>query len=221
MKPYYEHGGITIYHADCREVLPTLAGDVLMSDPVWPNCPDGLLAGSSRPRELLAEMFAAAHWIDRARQIVLVMRNDSDPRILSVVPDSIPLQQICWLQYAMPGYLGRVLGGNECAYVFGSPIPSAPGQRVIPSVSPKAQPSDRPPNGHPCSRALPHFVWLMRWFTQAHEMVVDPFCGSGTTLDAAKNLGRRAIGIEIEERYCEIAAKRLSQEVLFPAGGAA
>ena len=69
--------------------------------------------------------------------------------------------------------------------------------------------------GHPCPRKVGHAAFLVQWWSAPDETVVDPFMGGGTTLHAAKDLGRRAIGIEIEERYCEIAAKRLAQRVLF------
>ena len=59
-KPYYEHAGVTIYHGDCRDILPHISADAVVTDPVWPNCPDGLLVGADRPGELLIR------WKDKA-----------------------------------------------------------------------------------------------------------------------------------------------------------
>jgi site-specific DNA-methyltransferase (adenine-specific) len=70
-------------------------------------------------------------------------------------------------------------------------------------------------NGHPVPKPLGVWKWLMtRGSVNTGETILDPFMGSGTTLRAAKDLGRKAIGIELEERYCEIAARRCAQEVL-------
>lgn len=68
--------------------------------------------------------------------------------------------------------------------------------------------------GHPTSKPLAMVEDWIEKFTDRGAMVLDPFAGSGTTLRAAKNLGRQAIGVELEERYCEIIAKRLAQDVL-------
>jgi site-specific DNA-methyltransferase (adenine-specific) len=209
--PYYEHAGISIFHGDCREILPSLQPDVIITDPVWPNCPPGKITGHERPYELFAEFCEILP--PSVVRLAIELRNDCDPRFLAPVPARLGFIQVMWCQYVMPGYLGRVLGGNETVYVFGKPIAFAEGRQVIPSVSPKAQPGDRPANGHPMSRALIHQSFIVNWCSDAHELIVDPFCGSGTTLRAAKNHGRTAVGIEIEERFCEIAAKRLSQEV--------
>ena len=79
-----------------------------------------------------------------------------------------------------------------------------------------SEPSEK--NGHPCPKPLGWMLWLVGLASLPGETIIDPFMGSGTTLRAAKDMGRRGIGIEIEEKYCEIAAKRMSQECLFPAG---
>lgn len=217
MKPYYEHGGITIYHGDCRDVLPELgkvdaAPFAMITDPVWPNCPPGLLIGQEDPKGLLQSALRLVE--NEIVRAAIVLRSDSDPRFLEAVPRSWPFVCTQAMSYAVPMYLGRVLGGTELAYCFGTPIKSAPGRRVIPMWGPKAQPGDRPPNGHPCSRAEVHQRWLVNWWSEPDDTILDPFMGSGTTLRAAKDLGRKAIGIEIEERFAEIAAKRLGQEVL-------
>ncbi len=213
MQPYYDHAGITIYHGDCRDVLPRLTpAEVVITDPVWPNCPPDLLIGSDDPLGLFRSLFDALP--ELPQRLVIVMRNDSDPRFLTVVPPKLPFFRVQVLPYVLPANIGRKLGGDELAYCFGTPIPFAKGQQLIPGWAPKVQPDGRKANGHPCSRSLQHFRWLVRWWSEEHQTIIDPFMGSGTTLHAAKEMGRRAIGIEIEERYCEIAARRLSQEVL-------
>lgn len=71
------------------------------------------------------------------------------------------------------------------------------------------------PIDHPSPKPKKIINRLLQVVTSKNEMVLDPFMGSGSTLSAVKDLGRKAIGIEIEEKYCEIAAKRMAQEVLF------
>ena len=210
MVEWVEIGDARLALGDCREILPQIGRvDVLMTDPVWPNVPKGLLAGADDPYSLFAQMWAALpNMPDRA---VIVMRSDSDPRFLSAAPPTMPFFVAQILQYVMPGYIGRKLGGNEIAYVFGAPLPSAPGRRLIPGMSPKVQPDGRAANGHPCSRAYEHFDWLMRWHTDPGDIVIDPFMGSATTGYSAVRAGRRFVGIEIEPRYFDIACERIDQ----------
>ncbi|HWP38981.1 MAG TPA: site-specific DNA-methyltransferase [Gemmatimonadales bacterium] len=232
MTPYYEQDGITIYHGDARDILGGLAGGFrLITDPVWPNA-DPRLRGADAPTGLLQAVLTVAD----ARTVVLQLGRASDPRILAVVPERWPFLCVSWLRYACPSFRGRVLNEADVAYAFGEPISSRPGRRVIPSTSvstrgeyPRRHGRNRTSQEfqetqdvlpHPTPRHLRHVKWLVQWFSDSGELIVDPFSGTGTTLVAAKELGRRAIGIEIEERYCEIAAKRLAQGVL-DFGGAA
>ncbi len=208
MKPYYEHAGITIHHGDCREF--DFSVDAVITDPVWPNAPSGMFPSVPDPAALLRQMFNT----HRAKRVAIVLRHDSDPRFLLSVPAAYPFFRTMILPYVIPGYIGRKLGGDELAFCFGEPGAYLQGRHLVPGRAPNVQPSQRPPNGHPCSRAQPHMDFVVTWWSDAGELVLDPFMGSGTTLVAAKRLGRRAIGIETEERYCEIAAERLSQETL-------
>lgn len=201
--------GVTLHLGDCRAVLPLLAAvDSVVTDPVWPNVPAGSIAGSDDPWGLWDQ--ALARMPAHAR-IIVCMRCDSDPRFLSAIPAKKPFLRSIQLPYVMPGYLGRILGGDETAYWFGEPIKRQPGRMVIPGRAPSVQPGGRPPNGHPMSRAQDHFDWLLNWCSDKDEMVLDPFMGSGTTGVSAVKLGRRFTGIEIEPKYFDIACRRIDE----------
>lgn len=208
MRPYYEHAGITIYHGDAREIVLDIGSlGSIITDPVWPDC--GHIFPGIDAHALLHQVLRTAS----AERIALHLGCNTDPRFLTAVPDWWKFFRAAHLEIVAVGKCGRLLRTGDTAYLFGEPPASRPGSRVIPgrmidscSVTSK--------NGHPCPRRIAHAAWLVKWWSEPNGQVVDPFCGSGTTLEAAKRLGRTAIGIDIEEKYCEMAAERLAQEVM-------
>jgi site-specific DNA-methyltransferase (adenine-specific) len=223
LKPYYKDNYVTIYHGDCREILPQLELETVITDPVWPNAAVKM-QGQENPSELFREMCLA---LPRAERLVVHLGCDSDPRFLSSVPSSWPFLRICNLDYARPHYKGRILYGGDIAYVFGIPPAAREGRFLMPGRC-IATRSDKQflrhtknnhkrieaalAMPHPTPRRLDHLTWLVNWFS--NNSVCDPFLGSGTTAVAAKYLNRKCIGIEIEEKYCEIAANRCRQSVM-------
>lgn len=206
---------VRIITGDARELLPTITCDVIVTDPVWPNCPTDLLQGSDNPDGLWRETMAV---LPEIKRLIVILRGDSDPRFLRHVPDRLAFFRSIRMDYAVPGYIGRKLGGDEVAYWFGSPVAPAKGRNLIPGRAPLAQPSDRPPNGHPCSRAQVHIDWLVNWVSDAGEVVCDPFMGSGSTGVACVRHGRPFVGIEIEPDYVRLAERRIAETTppLFP-----
>ena len=219
MKPYYEQDGITIYHGDCRDVLPSLAASVLITDP-----PYGVNLGKSDQR-------GGRHGLAKGSYHV---GDDSYEQWKAVVPPAITLslgltqgRGVVFTgkhvtDYPRPEVVGGVYipaasGRNEWGYTNLIPVffygvnPSlhkGSHHTVLRSVE-AAEPSV-----HPCPKPIGWMRWLVNLACVYGDVVLDPFCGSGTTLVAAKQLGYHAIGIDTTELYCEITAKRLAQGAL-------
>ena len=224
---YYQDEWVYIIHGDCREILPQLGRiETIVTDPVWPNAVVKL-PGRNSPVKLFKEMVKS---VDHADRLVIQLGCDTDPRFLKNIPHVFPFLRVCNLDYTIPHYKGRILYTGDIAYVFGIPPISIPGRHLmsgkcVSSVSDRQNirgsgrnrqrtmehnPEDK--FGHPTPRRLQHVKWLVQQFSD--NLVVDPFLGSGTTAVAAKELNRYCIGIEIEEKYCECAAKRCCQSVM-------
>ena len=201
MKPYYEQDGITIYHGDCREILPSLSADVLITDP-----PYGV---------------GKAAW-DSAFDVPWDLFGIASP-VVAVMPGVCNLlscpREFGSLVYRWSFSAHLVNGMTRGHLGFGNWIPvlvwSQPGVSLYQKQSDCrafAVGCDMKPD-HPSPKPLNVMLWFLSRLPGA--VTVDPFMGSGTTLVAAKRMGRCAIGIEIEERYCEIAVRRLAQSVMF------
>ena len=202
MTPYYDEGGIVIYHGDCREMREWLAADVLVTDP-----PYGMRYESgwqarriANDEDTTARDAAVAVWGDRP---ALVFGRWDCPR-----PAKARLV-ITWDKGDWPGMgdLAPPWGpSTEEIYVLGAGFVGRRSGSVIRTDRMTGE------TLHPNQKPVPLLGRLIEKCPPG--VIADPFMGIGTTLRAAKDLGRNAIGIEIEERYCEIAAKRLSQQTL-------
>lgn len=197
MKPYFTDstGTISIYWGDCREILPSLKADAVVTDPPYGVGFRGQDWDEGVP----------SWWLPLARECAPLVVFTTAPTTLWDYPR--PDWVLCG---ARPGSTSRTAFGGfnhwtpVLVYGRGKWSPDLHSEPDCLRVN------DNAGIDHPCPKSLP----LMRWLVNGTDgLVLDPFMGSGTTLRAAKDLGRKAIGIEINERYCELAARRLGQEV--------
>ena len=217
MKPYYEQDGITIYNGDCRDVLPWLAPvDLLLTDP-----PYGILnlqgTGSTPCIRKSKRQQGSGTLKNR-----LLNRSNVEWDIAPTTCDLDAVfakssKRIIWGGNYFPLPPTRaVLVWDKCQpWPNFSQVELAWSDLERPAALFKHDKSDIDGKIHPTQKPEPLMRWCIGLAGESAQTILDPYMGSGTTLVAAKMEGRRAIGIEIEERYCEIAANRLRQGVLF------
>jgi DNA modification methylase len=218
MNPYYETDGITIYHGDCREVLP-IAADLILTD-----MPYGEVNRESGGLRSLDKGVADVVTVSPAVLVPLLVATSATSIYVWCGTEQVSDLRagFVWAAYTtrlgiwektnpspMNGEFLWLSGVEVCVFARCASAYFSESCRVPVWRGPSRRDTD-----HPTEKPRWLFDRLLLASCPPNGLTVDPFMGSGTTLVAAKNLGRRAIGIEIEEKYCEIAAERLSQGVL-------
>tara|TARA_R110000824_G_scaffold116368_1_gene267759 strand:+ start:284 stop:970 length:687 start_codon:yes stop_codon:yes gene_type:complete len=226
VKPYYQDDSVTIYHGDCREILPDLTFDVVITDP-----PYGInvvsktgAIGTTKPNKAWSHETGPKKWSSPRMNVYRPVVGDDeplDPRWLTAYGRrQVIFGADHFTEWPGPG---RLLVWDkrdglpsikfaDCEIAWDSDKGAS---RLIRHLS----------NGfmgdfgdikkcHPTQKPLRVMTWIIDQCTEQTDTVCDPFMGSGTTLRAAKDLGRKAVGIELDESYCEIAVNRLAQGVL-------
>lgn len=215
MEPYYERGGIVIYHGDARDILPALdlsAVDLVLTDPPYGialrengrNGYDWTVQGDEDQAVGMAVLSEFAR--RKMPRVVFASPNKPWPGKWR--------QRLVWDK-------GPAVGGGgdpatcwkttwEMIQVADTPPLNGPRDSAVLTF----WVGQRDYHDHPCQKPVSLLTYLIGKASQPSGLILDPFMGSGSTLRAAKDLGRKAIGIEIEERYVEIAARRLQQAVL-------
>lgn len=218
--PYYEDDFVQLYHGDCLELadLWTVA-DVLVTDPPYGMAYRDRLgrhSGIVGDQDTAARNLALEAWGDGPALVFGTWRIAKPAGVKNV---------LVWDKGTDLGMGASTPWGlsHEEVYVLGSWPALVPGGRVREGGAPSRVPSvirAPKPNNASAARVTEHPtpkpVALMEALIDRCPpgTIADPFAGSGSTLVAAKALGRKAVGVELEERYCEVAARRLAQDVL-------
>lgn len=236
MKPYYADDSVTLWHGDCREVLADMAErsvDCVITDPPYSDRThemtrsnsngakrhgNRVLSGSFGFNSITAEALSAI-LSDAGRVSRRWVVANLDYRHAFAFQDSPPeglrlLRVGVWVKTnPNPQISGDrpAQGWEAIGYMHRADVRPAwsGGGRAANFVMPNAQ-----NHGHPTTKPLDMVRQFVQWFTEPGDTILDPFAGSGTTLRAAIDEGRRAIGVELYEPYCELIAKRLAQGVL-------
>ena len=224
--PYYQDDRVTLYLGECEPILAGMADasvDAVLTDPPYTERTHGKARTPERVgvsafgsisddalRAALAEMARVSRgWVIATLDYRHAACFDIEP------PAGLKVKRLgVWVKTnPTPQLTGDrpAQGWESIAYMHRADVRSrwngggAHGNYVSPIP---------PPEGHPTAKPLPMVSDWVRKFTKPGDLILDPYAGSGTTGRAAKDLGRRAVLIEREERYCEVIARRLSQEVL-------
>lgn len=213
--PYYSDDLVTLYHGDCREIAAWLQADVLVTDPPYGI---GWSIGNHPKRGSVAHKGIANDLDTSCRDSALALWGDKPAAVFGAWSAQLPgaRQTLVWRKPPDSGVIGSTTGyrrDTELIFLAG-PWPKRPASLSSVLVTDAGMGSYL--NGHPHAKPSGLLEVLMHG---APGVVADPFAGSGSTLVAAKSLGRRAIGVELDEAYCELAASRLAQDTLF--GGVA
>ena len=227
MKPYYEKRGITVYHGDCREVLPALKAescDLIVTDPPYgqqwqSGCRRlkfGVMKGDDDPR-LGAEATALALRVLRPRRhLYLFGRHDLSALNVTALVELIWDKMLTGLSHPHGAWskshevISFAVKVPPCEKLRNNAIPA----RMRRGTVLRYRRLNATQVRHPAEKPVGLLRELIESSSRMGEMVLDYFAGVGSTLVAAALEGRRAVGIEIEERWCEVAAKRLAQGVL-------
>ena len=216
-KPYYERDGITIYHGDCRDILPLLgAVDLVLTDPPYGvsyssnhNLGRGTVPITNDGTRVSLRLYRSVIPLLRTNHLLWFTRWDAWPDVWELIAPWYPLRGLLVWDKDDPGMGDLSHWGPSYELIASAGEGHCVGSRDQSVLHfTKAGPNRL----HPAEKPLDLLTYLIKKLDA--QTILDPFMGSGTTLRAAKDLGRRAIGIEIEEKYCEIAVKRLAQEVL-------